>query len=334
MRLTFRAAVAFAAVLASALMTWGSSAVAAEPSASVGTPSASVLTAAIPDGKISAAIPKSIAAQAATTCNWTGASVTGSPSYFVEAPQALATVAWTGTVNAFCTGSNPVTISTSVQLTDPQGVPHLVASGAGIPVNTGYVCSQAATNCAGAWSAKFTLTFTAKPGSTWPGGGGCVASGAVLTCTLSGAAGIVPPVRIPSHTVCTESTSFTFSAADVPCYNLPPSGQIPLLTLRAIKNIRDSHFDGGSAVDSSKGRFYSHLTNTDLQKIWEAGMTSADKWKLNSTGYFEKTFAYEGAGTLSTSHGNGAAATQVTLVVEQYGAGPTSEVVTMYPGPQ
>ncbi len=54
-------------------------------------------------------------------------------------------------------------------------------------------------------------------------------------------------------------------------------------------------------------------------------MTSADKWKLNITGYFEKTFAYEGAGILSTSHGNGAAATQVTLVVEQYGAAPPTE---------
>ncbi|MFE9823560.1 hypothetical protein ACFYSH_15690 [Streptomyces sp. NPDC005791] len=72
----------------------------------------------------------------------------------------------------------------------------------------------------------------------------------------------------------------------------------------------------------------------DLQKIWEAGMTSADKWKLNSTGYFEKTFTFGGAGTKSTSHGNGAAATQVTLVVEQYGDGPTNEVITMYPGPQ
>ncbi|MFC9287036.1 hypothetical protein [Streptomyces sp. NPDC057052] len=215
-------------------------------------------------------------------------------------------------------------------MTDPQGAPHLVASGAGSPVNTGYVCSQSTTNCVGAWSAKFTITFSAKPGSTWPGSSNCVSSGAVQTCTFGGPSGTVPPVQIPQYTSCPESAGRTLFA-DTPCYNLPPSGEIPLMSLRAINNIRDYHFEGGKSADDTKGLFYSTLTNSDLQKIWETGMMSTDSWKLNSSNYYEKTFTFTGAGIQSPRYGNGAPATKVTLVVEQYGHGGYSEVVTMYP---
>lgn len=198
-------------------------------------------------------------------------------------------------------------------------------------MNTGYICFQSTTNCAGAWSAKFTLRFAAKPGSIWPGGGGCTASGSVLTCILSGSSGTFPSVRVPQYTTCTESVGRTSLAADVPCYNLPPTGELPLLTLRAIKNIRDSHFEGGASLDPTKGIFYSYLTNNDLQKIWETGMTSAGEWKLNKNNYYEKTFAFTGAGIQSPEFGGSAPATKVTLVVAQYGDGKFSEVITMYP---
>ena len=103
------------------------------------------------------------------------------------------------------------------------------------------------------------------------------------------------------------------------------------MSLRAINNIRDYHFEGGKGADDTKGLFYSTLTNNDLQKIWETGMASTDKWKLNSSNYYEKTFAFTGAGIQSPVYGNGAPATKVTLVVEKYGNGQFSEIITMYP---
>lgn len=328
MRFVFRSIVAFAAILASALMTGGSSAAAAESSTPVSA-SSSVATLGLLGGEVDLTSAKSAAA-VPTTCSWTGASVTGSPSYSTEAPRPLTAVAWTGTVNSSCTGSNPVTISTSIQVTDPQGASHLVASGSGSPVSVGYICSQAVTNCAGAWSAQFTITFSAQAGSTWPGSSTCIPSGAVLTCTFGGSSGYFPPVQVPEHTTCSESTSTVLLAA-ASCYNLPPTGDIPLLSLRAINNIRDYHFEGGSNADDTKGLFYSTLTNSDLTKIWEAGMTDTGDWQLNSSNYYEKTFAYSGAGIQSPLYGAGSPATKVTLVVEQYGAGGYSEVVTMYP---
>lgn len=150
------------------------------------------------------------------------------------------------------------------------------------------------------------------------------------TCTFGGPSGNVPPAQIPDFTTCSENASHALLAA-APCYNLPPTGDIPLLSLRAITNIRNYHFEGGSNADGTKGLFYSTLTNSNLTKIWETGMVDAGSWKLNSSNYFEKTFTFTGAGIQSPLYGAGAPATKVTLVVEQYGAGGYSEVVTMYP---
>ncbi|MFE6158793.1 hypothetical protein ACFQ7F_07735 [Streptomyces sp. NPDC056486] len=317
------------ALLAAILMTASPSQAAAQIPAQAAA-AQQLTTFAAQDGEVGLVTPKRSAAAAPTTCNWTGASVKGSPTYAVEAPRALTALAWTGTVNASCTGE-PVSISTRIEVTDPQGIPHPIASGASVPVNSGYVCShQGSSNCAGSWTAKFTLTFSAKPGSKWPGGGGCTPSGAIQTCTFGGPVGNIPAAKVPEHTVCKNSANVAL-LADVPCYNLPPSGDTPLMSLRSIKSIRDFHFEGGAQADATKGLFYSHLTNNDLQKVWEAGMTSSGSWKLNSTGYYEKTFTYTGAGIQSPRYGGGAPATKVTIVAEQYGAAGYSEVVTMYP---
>lgn len=330
MKFTPRSAFSFIAFLAALLMMASPSPAAAETSVQAATKQ-EITTFGTRDGGVVFATPKNPTAAAPTTCSWTGASVTGSPTYSAEVPRPLTALAWTGTVNASCTGTNPVSISTRIEVTDPQGIPHLIASGAAVPISTGYVCShQGSSNCAGAWTAKFTLTFSAKPGSTWPGGGGCTASGAVLTCTFGGSVGTFAPARVPEHTICANPATAAL-LADIPCYNLPPSGDLPLMSLRAINNIRDFHFQGGANADGTKGLFYTSLTNSDLQKIWEAGMTSSGSWKLNSSNYYEKTFDYAGAGIQSPVHGNGAPATKVTLVVERYGAAGYSEVVTMYP---
>ncbi|SCK63150.1 hypothetical protein YUWDRAFT_06820 [Streptomyces sp. AmelKG-D3] len=325
LRSLFKPVYALALVLATFFTLSGTAS--ASPLETVGLSSASespVVKMAAQDGSLSASA-------APTTCNWTGASITGAPTFATEAPNQLVSLAWTGNISASCTGGSPVNISTSIQVTDPQGVPHLVASGGAVPVNSGYTCNQAVTNCAGGWTAKFTITFSAtKPGTTWPGSSQCTPSGSVQTCTVGGSAGVVPAVKVPAHTNCPKVARTAFSA-DVPCYNLPPSGEVPLLVLRTLKNIRETHFQGGAKADETKGLFYSKLTNNDLQKVWETGMQDKGAWKLNGSNYYEKTFPYEGAGIQSPKFGNGAPATKVTLVVERYGDGQYSEVVTMYP---
>ncbi|MFI9648389.1 hypothetical protein ACIHAA_19085 [Streptomyces sp. NPDC052040] len=103
------------------------------------------------------------------------------------------------------------------------------------------------------------------------------------------------------------------------------------MTLRAINNIRDSHFQGGTKADQTKGLFLPSVTNKTLSQIYDAGLSDASAWKLNSSGYYEKTFPYANVGLRSEKCGNSLPSTQVTIVVERYGANGYNEVVTMYP---
>ena len=120
------------------------------------------------------------------------------------------------------------------------------------------------------------------------------------------------------------------AAADPGCYNNPPSGNVQL-SLGAVQDIRTYHFPGGSGVDSSKGLFYSTVTNGDLAKILDAGLRDSIPWVLNGSNYYEKTFPYSGVGTKSVQAGGGPA-TAITLVVAKfpnyYGL---VDVITMYP---
>ncbi len=86
------------------------------------------------------------------------------------------------------------------------------------------------------------------------------------------------------------------SANDIPkdC-NLPPGmKKVPRLDLRAIKDIRATHFPGGSAVDETKGLFKDTITNTDLQTIFEKGLKDPGDWTENDHGYYEKSFSHTG----------------------------------------
>ncbi|WP_236796572.1 ALF repeat-containing protein [Amycolatopsis sp. GM8] len=120
------------------------------------------------------------------------------------------------------------------------------------------------------------------------------------------------------------------AAANSGCYNYPPSGNVQL-DLKAVTNIHDSHFPGGSKVDSSKGLFFSTVTNGDLAKILDTGLQDSNLWALNASNYYEKTFPYSGVGTKSAQAGGGPS-TAITLVVDKF-PGPYGlvDIVTMYP---
>ncbi|MDX3361751.1 MULTISPECIES: hypothetical protein [Streptomyces] len=234
-------------------------------------------------------------------------------------------------------------MSVQISVTGPDGASHLVGQGdcalcSSIPVvNTGYICVVGSANlCDGAWSATLVLTYQAPAGQQWGSGGNCVAAGSQLTCTLTApSAGVFPLYHLSGSACATRSVAKADGVAPAEssdCYNLPPSNALPLLDLKAINDIKKYHYQGGSAVDGSKGLFYSSVTNTQLQQIWEAGMKDTGSWTRNAAGYYEKTFPYSGVGIQSPDFGNSLPATKVTLVVEAVNDGDGySSVVTMYP---
>jgi hypothetical protein len=121
------------------------------------------------------------------------------------------------------------------------------------------------------------------------------------------------------------------AAASAPaCYNLPPNEALPVLWERNLKDIRDSHFPGGKKVDTSKSLFHSNISNTDLQRILEAGLKDPSTWTGSSSGlYFQKTFPYAGVGDRS----NGSPATDILILVSKTVDEPynTTDVINMYP---
>ncbi|MGC4744308.1 hypothetical protein ACLQ28_01400 [Micromonospora sp. DT201] len=94
----------------------------------------------------------------------------------------------------------------------------------------------------------------------------------------------------------------------------------------------DTHFEGGSNQDNSKGLFLPTVTKRGLAIIFDAGLKDSGPWILNAKGYYEKTFAYGNVGKKSLQYGNGGAADYVTLVVSRF---PNEwglvDVITMFP---
>lgn len=250
------------------------------------------------------------AAAAPITCGWTGASVSGSPSYETAYPTALSTVGWTGTVNAQCSGL--AGISVQITVTGPPGFPETVAQNScggctsTSAINTSYTCLQGFDgNCAGAWTAKFTITFTAPGDQVWLPSPNCTPSGKLQTCTFGGAAGSVQPYKSIS---------------------LPDGVNLPELDARAIADLRTYHFPGGAGADSSKSLFRADLTDSELQTIFRKGMTDSTPFVNGEEFYYQKVFPYpKGFGNVSLNDG-GAEASRILLAISEHG-----DVITMYP---
>jgi hypothetical protein len=100
---------------------------------------------------------------------------------------------------------------------------------------------------------------------------------------------------------------------------------MPVLDERAIDDIRDFHFPGGSSVDASKGLFRADMSDTELRKVFMTGLLDDASFVENEDFYFEKTFDYPNAGVRSQT-GGGGVANRVTLVISKF-----SDVITMYP---
>ncbi|MFI6785048.1 hypothetical protein [Micromonospora sp. NPDC050276] len=151
---------------------------------------------------------------------------------------------------------------------------------------------------------------------------------------MAGVAPLFAPTSQPcaaAPAAATDTAAHTPGAALAACYNYPPSGNVQL-DLKAINDIRDYHFPGGSHVDNSKGLFLPTVTNRDLAKILDTGLQDSRPWALNANNYYEKTFAYSGVGTKSAQAGGGPSNT-ITLVVAKFGDEDTglADVITMYP---
>jgi hypothetical protein len=281
------------------------------------------------------------------SCTPTGFNGWGQPWYSSGTPGMLTGITWSGTGTSGCTIA--ASISSTISAIDPQGASHVIAAGscAGCTsssvVNTGYSCTQGVNggvNCAGAWQLSYTAIFQVPTGYTFTSASGvCVAAGSVLICTATVPAGVAYLFNSPVLPACPTAVAAVSSvrvlaAASTPaCYNLPPNGALPVLWLRNITDIRDSHFPGGVKADPTKKTlFYPKITNTDLQRILEAGLKDPSGWTDSSGGYYEKTFPYAGAGTLL----DGSPATRIVIVVAKYpeqapDGTKMAEVITMYP---
>jgi hypothetical protein len=287
-----------------------------------------------------------LAAPVPFSCEVNGPSYNG--AYFGDggSPAMLTSLVWTGSGTGFCTAPMTSMLYTVFAI-DPQGGSHTIALGSCIEcvqvtaATSGYTCAQGttiATNCAGAWQVGYRAVVTAPPGSPFSSGtGSCVAAVTTMTCTATAFVGVAP-LFAPSSQPCTaarapatDSAHRTATQAGAACYNYPPSGNVQL-DLRAIQDIRDTHFPGGSKVDSSKGLFLSTVTNRDLAKVLDTGLQDSGSWALNENNYYEKTFPYSGVGTKSPQAGGGPSHT-ITLVVAKFNDPDTSlsDVITMYP---
>lgn len=291
---------------------------------------------------------KGVTAQAEIpiNCEDSVTAANGAVTYDDQSPAELASISWTGGAIADCTGPM-VGISYSLSAVDPQGISHIIAEGScgactGVDaVNTGYTCSQGtdeSDNCAGAWQISNEIIYEGEPGSVWEGASpNCEADGPILTCSASAYDGTAPLFAL-DESACSTSTQnaaaetlSTPSSAEEGCYNVPPSGAIPLLTQKAIADIETYHVEGGPQAKDDKGQFYAGTTPNELQTIWEKGMNDPGPWTLNEKGYYQKTFDCPAVGIQSPLYGKSELNKQVTLVVEAQNAGGYSQVVTMYP---
>jgi hypothetical protein len=159
-----------------------------------------------------------------------------------------------------------------------------------------------------------------------------------MTCTASVSAGTARlfnsaalPTCPVSATAAASTRSLSAATAAV-CFNLPPNNARPELDQESIQDIRDSHFPGGSKASDDKSLYHANVTDSGLQTILQAGLQDATPWILNSTNYYEKTFAYSGVGNRSITYGAGLPSTSIVLVVEKFAANGTVGIITMYPG--
>ncbi|MGW7674452.1 hypothetical protein ACWGJX_46660 [Streptomyces sp. NPDC054775] len=227
---------------------------------------------------------------------------------------------------------------------DPQGVEHTIAAGncvgcaTLVAANTGYRCIQnfsAGSNCAGAWVIRKTSVYTAPPGNTWTSMyPGCTAAGVVLTCTASSPAGTArlfndtPPTECPAGVTTPEQSRLDSSlsaVADENCVQLPDGVEMPELDALAISNIRESHFPGGAKADSTKGLFFSSITDSQLEGIFQAGLKYPSTSFVRGEFYYEKSFPVANVGARSVDSGGGPSYS-IVLVIDAYGT-----VITMYP---
>ncbi|KAJ7879405.1 hypothetical protein B0H13DRAFT_2051188 [Mycena leptocephala] len=235
-------------------------------------------------------------------------------SYETVYPWLLEFVQWTGSGIAECT-IVMLSIEFSIFAIDPLGHSNTIATGSCFgceavdAVNTAYRCNEDPTagGCDGEWSLSASVVFEAPPGFEFTSGtAGCVIEGPVLTCSTSVVAGTAAKWNV----------------------NLPEGVPMPVLTPESIATIRQTHFEGGSKVDPSKGLFSPGITDAQLEIIFENGMKSSVAWgDASEPAYILKRFPQSGVGTSSS----GGASTLVDLVISRFGGVDGGDVITMYP---
>ncbi|MGW0396056.1 hypothetical protein ACWDYJ_35385 [Streptomyces sp. NPDC003042] len=111
-------------------------------------------------------------------------------------------------------------------------------------------------------------------------------------------------------------------------YVLPPEIKgIPAFDARSIDLVRKIHFPNGEQTDNTKGQFLSTLKDADLHKILETGLLDSSKpFKLNTKGYWEKSFPCPGKGHDAMVNGKRQPARSVMVVINT-----AADIVTMYP---
>ncbi|WP_256726699.1 hypothetical protein [Streptomyces acidiscabies] len=107
---------------------------------------------------------------------------------------------------------------------------------------------------------------------------------------------------------------------------LPCGFEFPELDERAIDDIRDYHFPGGSLTDPSKGLFRADLTDEQLEHIFQKGLET-QMTGPNADNYYERVFDSGIPNVGVTSADQGAQATsRIMLVCSKWG-----DVITMFP---
>jgi hypothetical protein len=234
-------------------------------------------------------------------------------SYETVYPSLLEFVQWTGSGIAECT--IVFSIEFSIFAIDPLGHSNTIATGSCFgceavdTVNTAYRCNEDPTagGCDGEWSLAASVVFEAPPGFEFTSGSvGCIIEGPVLTCKTSVVAGTAAKWNI----------------------NLPKDVPMPVLTPESIATIRQTHFKDGSKVDPSKGLFLPHITDAQLETIFENGLKSSVAWgDASKPAYTLKRFPQSEVGKSSS----GGASTLVDLVISRFGGVDGGDVITMYP---
>ncbi|MFM9613488.1 hypothetical protein [Streptomyces niveiscabiei] len=134
------------------------------------------------------------------------------------------------------------------------------------------------------------------------------------------------PKTVGTSTV--GASAKTVQASGGAPWPLPCGFEFPELDERAVDNIRDYHFPGGSMVDPSKGLFRADLTDDQLEHIFQKGLET-QMTGPNADNYYERVFDSGIPNVGVTSAEQGAQATsRIMLVCSKWG-----DVITMFPVP-